>query len=152
MVAFEYGDFRIEAIAEMKRYDYKDANNIGRTRFDRTVSVTAQFGNFVIDNDFYELAMVKSTLNYFMQAYWKRSSKQAAKIELATSLEHNCGAQKLNLIAKQKNNIYSLEVSLIEGGLPSTGMYLSGREVIMLDIAISKAIALLMPETKLIND
>jgi hypothetical protein len=152
MVVFEYADFRIEAIAEMKRYDYKDANNIGRTRFDRTVSVTFQFDSFVIDNDFYELAMVKSTLNYFMQAYWKRRSKQEPRIVLATSLDHNYGAQKLNFTAKQKNDIPYLEFSLINGGLFSTSMYLSGQEVIMLDIAISKAISLMTPETVTIGN
>lgn len=147
MVKFEYRVIRIEATTEMKRINYKDANNVGRTRFDRNVHVIARFWNFVICNDLYEMAMVKSTLNYFMQAYWKRGSKQGTKIELATSLDHNDGSQKLNFAARQKNNIYSLEVSLMENAQPLAAIYLSGQEVIMLDIAISKAIALLMPQT-----
>lgn len=146
MVKFDYRGVRIEATVEMKRSDYKDANNVGSTRYDRNVFVVVQFWNFVICNDLYELAMVKSTLNYFKQAYWKRSTKQGAKIELATSLEHNDTVQKLKFIAKQKNNIYSLEVSLTGNGQQLESIYLSGQEVIMLDIAISKAISLLTPE------
>ncbi len=147
MVKFEYRGISIEAVIKMKRYDYKDANNIGKTRYDRNVFVMVNFWNFVICNDLYELAMVKSTLNYFMQAYWKRSSKQGTKIELSTSLERDDPMQKLKFIAKQKNNIYSLEVSLTEIDQPFKCIYLSGQEVIMLDIAISKAITLLTPQT-----
>lgn len=149
MVKFEHKGIKIEATVEMERYDYKDDNNVGRTRYDRNVSVRFCFSDFVICNDLYNLAMVKSALQYFMQAYWKRSTKQGAKIDLATSLEHykdNGSLQSLNLTAKQKNNIQSLEVSLTESGQQLAPIYLSAQEVIMLDIAISKAIALLMPE------
>jgi hypothetical protein len=137
----------------MERYDYKDANNIGRTRFDRNVFVRVRFWGFVIYNDLYELAMVKSTLNYFMQAYWKRSRKQGIKIELATSLEHqdNGSIKSLNLIAKQKNNESSIEVSLAENGNRLGCIYLNAQEVIMLDIAIAKAIALLTPQAVYID-
>lgn len=147
MVKFDYYGISIEATVEMKRHDYKDANNVGRTRFDRNVFVIVQFWNFVITNDLYELALVKSSLNYFMQAYWKRGSKLGNKIELATSLEHNDTMQKLSFIAKQKNNKYSLEVSLTENSQQCECIYLSGQEVILLDVAFSKAIALLMPQT-----
>jgi len=58
----------------------------------------------------------------------------------------NGSPQSLNLSAKQKKNIQSLEVSLTENGQRVSGEYLSGQEVIMLDIAISKAIALLAPQ------
>jgi len=147
MIKLDYRGIRIEATAEMKRSDYRDSNNVGRTRFDRNVHVMVHFWNFVICNDLYELALIKSTLNYFMQAYWKRSSKQGTKIELATSLEHNDTMQKLNFTARQRNNIYSLEVSLMENDQPLEDIYLSGQEVILLDVAIAKAITLLMPQT-----
>jgi len=153
MFKFEFKDIWIEARGEMERYDYEDSTNHYRSHYNRNTVVTVNFWNFVICNDLYELAMVKSALNYFMQAYWKRSTKQGAKIELATSLEHGVDdtLQKLNLIAKQKNNVYSLEVSLTDIKHQFAPIYLSGQEVIMLDIAISKAINILTPEAVYID-
>ena len=55
--------------------------------------------------------------------------------------------QSLCLVARQKNSIHSLEIILIENGKTANNIYLSGQEVIMLDIAIGKAINLLSPET-----
>ncbi len=55
--------------------------------------------------------------------------------------------QSLYLVARQKNGIHYLEISLIEKGKTANNIYLSGQEVIMLDIAIGKAINLLTPET-----
>jgi hypothetical protein len=150
MFKFSFKDIRIEATVNIQQQVFTMGSK-GHVTRETTVSV--RFWNFVITDNLYELAMIKSTMNYFMQAYWKRSTKQGTKIEmLATSIEHNYGAQKLNFTPRQKNSIHSLEVSLIDGGLPSTSMYLSAQDVIMLDIAISKAIALLTPEAKLIND
>lgn len=152
MIEFDYKGIRISATAEISRLDFKDANNVNRTRFNRNVKVRVSFWSFDIDDDLYELAVVKSTLNYFMQSFWKRSSKMGTKIELATSLEHQFPEQKLSLIARQKNNKHSLEVSLTENGQQCECIYLSGQEAILIDIAISKAIALLMPQTLEIND
>ena len=149
MVKFYYRDIKVEAIVKMTRYDYRDANNVGRTRFDRNVYVTVAFWDFVIENNLDELALIKSTLNYYMQCYWKRSSKQGQKIDLATTLEHNDKMQKLNLIARQKNNKHSLEVSLTENNQQINCVYFSGQEVIMIEIAISKVIALLMPDVEI---
>ena len=147
MVKFYYRDIKVEAIVKMTRDDYRDANNVGRTRFYRNVKVRVSFWNFCIDDDLCELAMVKSSLSYYMQAFWKRSSKQGSKIELATALEHQFPKQTLGLTARQKNNKHSLEVNLVENGLQSECMYLTAQEVILLDVAISKAIALLTPQT-----
>jgi len=148
MIQFEFKGIKFEATVEMERYDFRDNGGHYKTRFNRKASVMIHFWDFVIDNNLYELAMVKSTLNYFMQAYWKRSTKQGTKIELATSLEHkdDDSLQSLSLIAKQKNQIHSLEISLTENGNRSACIYLSAQEVIMLDIAIGKAIALLTPQ------
>jgi len=149
MVDFEFKGIRVNATGELERYDYKDAGNRGQTRFNRNMVVTVGFWDFVIVNDLYELAMVKSTLSYFMQAYWKRSSKTGSKIELATVLFHDdeFNPQALNMIARQKNGIQSLEISVADNGMPAGEVYLSAQEVIMLDIAIGKAINLLSPET-----
>jgi hypothetical protein len=149
MVNFEFKDIRVEVTVNMERHDYKDTTGHYRSHYRREAVVNVNFWDFVICNNLYELALVKSTLNYFMQAYWKRSSKQGTKIELSTSLEHGdfLTLQILNLIAKQKNNVYSLEVSLTNNGQLLAPIYLSAQEVIMLDIAISKAINFLTPQT-----
>ena len=152
MIEFDYKGVRISATAEMCRHDFRDANNIGRTRFNRNVKVRVSFWSFDIYDDLYELSMVKSTLTYFMQAFWKRSSKLGAKIELATSLEHQFPKQTLSFIARQKNNNHSLEITLTENAQQIDCVYFSGQEVIMLDVGISKVIALLMPQTLEIND
>ncbi len=149
MVDFEFKGICVNATAEISWRELKDSGGHHLNRFDRNTSVKVSFWDFVIYNDFYELAMVKSSLNYFMQAYWKRSSKAGSKIELATALKHDFGEQQqsLYLVIRQKNSIHSLEISLIENGKTASTIYLSGQEVIMLDIAIGKAINLLTPET-----
>ena len=148
MIEFNFKGISVSATVEMKRYDYRDNGGHYKTRFNRNTLVKANFWGFVIDNDLYELAMVKSSLNYFMQAYWKRSSKAGSKIELVTVLKRNNGGnpQALYLVARQKDGIQSLEISLVEKGAPAGKIYLNGQEVIMLDIAIGKAINLLSPE------
>jgi hypothetical protein len=147
VIDFEFKGICVNATVEIARREFRDSQGHHLNRFDRNTRVKVSFWNFVIDNDLYQLAMVKSTLNYFMQAYWKRSSKAGSKIELATALEHDdvFNLQSLNLIARQKNGIQYLEVSVAEDGNPAGEVYLSAKEVIMLDIAISKAINLLTP-------
>ena len=149
MVDFEFNGICVNATAEISWRELKDSGGHHVNRFDRNTNVKVSFWDFVIFNDLFELAMVKSTLSYFMQAYWKRSSKAGSKIELATVLFHDddFNPQALNMIAKQKNGIQSLEVSVADNGILSGEVYLSAQEVIMLDIAIGKAINLLSPET-----
>ncbi len=149
MVDFEFKGICVNATAEISWRELKDSGGHHVNRFDRNTCVKVSFWDFVIFNDLFELAMVKSTLSYFMQAYWKRSSKAGSKIELATVLFHDddFNPQALNMIARQKNGIQSLEVSVADNGKPAGEVYLSAQEVIMLDIAIGKAINLLSPET-----
>ena len=153
MIEFNFKGISVSATVEMERYDYRDNGGHYKTRFNRNTLVRANFWGFVIDNDLYELAMVKSSLNYFMQAYWKRTSKAGSKIELVTMLKRYNGGnqQALYLVARQKDGIHSLEISLVEKGAPSGKIYLNGQEVIMLDIAIGKAINLLTPDYKIIE-
>ncbi|MDD2366090.1 MAG: hypothetical protein PHN84_07995 [Desulfuromonadaceae bacterium] len=149
MVDFEFKGIKVEVTVEIQRHECRDSRGHYKSHFSRNANVTADFWDFVIFNDLYELATVKSTLNYFMQAYWKRSSKAGSKIELASALKHDYGEhpQSLYLVARQKNGIHYLEISLTENGKTANNIYLSGQEVIMLDIAIGKAINLLTPET-----
>lgn len=153
MIEFNFKGISVSATVEMERYDYRDNGGHYKTRFNRNTLVKASFWGFAIDNDLYELATVKSSLNYFMQAYWKRSSKAGSKIELVTALKRNKGGnpQALYLVARQKDGIHSLEISLVEKGAPTGKIYLNGQEVIMLDIAIGKAINLLTPTCQLME-
>lgn len=154
MIDFNLHGIRVSARALVTRREFRDKGGHYLNRFDREISVHVQFWGFVIGNDLSELATVKSTLNYFMQAYWKRSSRAGSKIELATALFHDddFNPQALNMIARQKNSIQSLEISVADNGMPAGEIYLSAQEVIMLDIAIGKAISLLAPETVYVTD
>lgn len=149
MIDFNLHGIRVSAQALVTHREFRDKGGHYLNRFDRNVNVCVQFWDFVIGNDLSELAMVKSTLNYFMQAYWKRSSKAGSKIELATEIFRGDGynARSLTLVARQKNGIQSLKVSVANDGTIAGNAYLSAQEVIMLDIAIGKAINLLSPET-----
>jgi hypothetical protein len=153
MVEFDFKGIKVVATVVIDRQEYKDSNYKAQTRFNRDVVASVGFWNFNIVNDLYDFAFVKSTLNYFMQCYWKRTSKEGSKIDLATALEHGDDRppyvinQSLNMVARQKDKKHFLEISLTENGKPAGKVYLSGREVIMLDIAISKAIHLLSPRT-----
>jgi hypothetical protein len=151
MIEYDYKGIKVEATVEMEQHDYVDAGGHCRARFDRNTKVVVQFWSFTIDGSLTELTYIKSILNYFMQCYWKRTSKEGSRIELAKMI-HHCDKnhfglqQSLNLIARQKNKKHYLELSMFENGEPVGEVYLDGQEVIMLDIAIGKATSLLTPK------
>lgn len=148
---FNFKGITVAATVEMGQHDYRDADNRRRTRFERDVRVQVRFWDFTIENgDLCELAFVRSTLNYFMQAYWKRSSNQGGRIDLAKTLHHENprgGRQSLYFVARQKNKQNFLHICMTQNGATANEVYLDGQEVIMLDIAIGKAISLLPPRT-----
>jgi hypothetical protein len=89
-----------------------------------------------------------SILHYFMQAYWKRSSKEGSRIELAKVLsrkDYKGNQEALFFVARQKDKMNYLQISLAKKGETVKEQYLDGQEVIMLDIALGKAINLLTP-------
>jgi hypothetical protein len=149
MLKFDYKGIRIDAVYEMEQRTYRDHEDRKKTRFERNVRVDVQFWNFFIrDGKLHELAFVKSTLQYFMQAYWKRSSKEGSKIDLAKALHRNeflMVPQSLYFTARQKDKQHYLHICLQQDGDVVNESYLDGQEVIMLDIAIGKAISLLAP-------
>lgn len=152
MIEFNLKGIRIEARVHVARQDYRDAGGHYRSRFDREVKVVARFWDFTINGDLTEFAFVKSTLNYFMHAYWKRSGKEASKIDLAKVLQHqspHAGRQSLYFVGRQKEKKRFLHVCLQQTGTKNTECYLDGQEVIMLDIALGKAINLLAPATSI---
>jgi hypothetical protein len=150
-VEFEFKGIRVAATVEIGQSDYKDADNRLRTRFERAVRVHVRFWDFFLENgNLQEFAFVKSTLNYFMQAYWKRSSKEGGRIELVKALHHENprdGRQALYFSARQKNKKNFLHICLTQNGATVDEVYLDGQEVIMLDVAIGRAISLLPPRT-----
>ncbi len=147
MIEFEYKGIRVEVKTEIRQHTFSIGSKM---HINRHNTVSVHFWDFVICDNLYELAVVRSSLNYFMQCYWKRGTKEGIKIDLNTSLEHfdNFGLpQKLKLISRQKNNRYNLEVSIADGfDQQSQCMYLNVQEVNLLDIAFAKAISLLVPE------
>lgn len=86
-----------------------------------------------------------------MQAYWKRSTKEGSRIALDETLTHIVVEEKyttstLRFNARQKNKINCLYICQENNRGEKVGeIYLSGREVIMLDVAIGKAINMLSP-------
>lgn len=148
---FEFKGITISATVEMEQHDYQDADKRWRTRFERDVRVHVEFWDFSLwYGNLQELAFVKSILNYFMQAYWRRSSKQGDQIDLDKALHREtsyAGRQALYFVARQKNKKHFLQICLEQDGETVNEVYLDGQEVIMLDVAIGKAISLLPPKT-----
>lgn len=135
----------------MRQHDYLISETEVRSRHDKEVSLNVRFWEFVIDDNLHELAFAKSILHYFMQAFWKRSSKDGSRIDLAKSLcrqgpDH--GRQSLTFVARQKDNKNFLHIALLQDKVMINECYLDGQEVIMLDIVLAKAINLLMPEMR----
>ena len=147
MVRFDFRGITISASVYMIERSYKDSGR-SRIRFDRDVTVDVSFWDYDFrDGDLYELTFVKSILQYFMQAFWKRSSKQGSRIELDKIISHkdHHGQQEtLCFVARQKDKKNYLHISLVKGETVKEE-YLDGQEVIMLDIALGKAINLLTP-------
>ncbi|WP_319586540.1 hypothetical protein [uncultured Desulfobulbus sp.] len=154
MIVFELGAIKVEIRAELERSEYKDANNRKRTHFERKVKTLVKFWDFPVRGNLQELSLIKSSLIYFMQGYWKRSGKEASKIDLATEIiRHHpngtCGngseTQILNFAARQKNKKSFLHISLQRNGSIVNEVYFNGQEVLMLDVAIGKGINFLTP-------
>jgi hypothetical protein len=149
LINFDYKGIRIEATANNQQIDYKDAGYRHRTRIERDVQVFVHFWDFVIWNgNLQELAFVKSCLQYFMHGYWKRTSKEMSKIDLAKCLHHEDtreGRLSLYFIARQKDKKHYLQVCLQLAGKTVNEIYIDGQEALMLDIALGKAINLLTP-------
>lgn len=150
MINFDYKGIRIEATADNQQINYKDAGNRHRTRFEREVMVFIHFWDFTIWNgNLQEMAFVKSCLQYFMQGYWKRATKEGSRIDLAKALHQEDakeGRLSLYFVARQKNKTHYLQICLQRAGKTVNELYIDGQEVIMLDIALSKAINLLTPD------
>lgn len=149
MINFDYKGIRVEVTVDNLQVEYMDAGKHHRTRFERDVRVFVHFWDFVIWNgNLQELAFVKSCLQYFMQGYWKRATKEGSKIDLTKFLQKEDsreGRLSLYFVARQKDKKHYLQICLQCAGKTVNEIYIDGQEAIMLDIALSKAINLLTP-------
>src|SRR3989339_166720 len=148
MIEFELDGIRIEIGVEMERHDYKDANCRGRTRFERRVTIYAGFWNFPVRGNMQELSYIIASLTYFMLGYWRRPGNDGGRIDLVKKIERNSECEDnriLYFVARQKNKRNFLQICLEENGVITNQVYLDGQEVLMLDLAIGKAIHLLTP-------
>jgi hypothetical protein len=147
MIKFNFKGIEISAIFEMEQHHYKDFDNRQKIRFEKKVHVFVKFWDYKLwDENLQEFAFIKSTLQSFMHA----CKKEGRKITLAKYLRRNdqhWGDLTLWFVARQKNNQYFLQVCLQKAGNTINEIFLDGQEVLMLDIAIGKAIGLLSPES-----
>lgn len=151
MINFNLKGISLVATVEMLRISYKDAKNDKRTRFEREIKVAVHFWEFSIIGNLQELAFVKSALQGYMLSYWKRPERDESKIDFAKTLDrddvhYGCFWQSLSFVARQQAFKYYLHISVLSSGNTQGEAYLDGQEVMMLDIAINKAISLLSPE------
>ena len=120
--------------------EYRDTNNVGRTRFDKQLNVHVSINSFTfISGDLTELCFAKSCVQFFVQSSWRSKTKKGlSKIELVESLDHEDG--ELWFFARQKDQKNYLQiVSYIKETGKQEIIYLSVRESMMLDMALGKA-------------
>ena len=151
MIEFKYDGIEIEVYNRPEAQEYEVGENKTRIRHSRNAFVSVKFWDFVIkDGNLYELAFVKSVCSFFMQAYWKRSTKEGNRINLCETIKHEIAGRDfksstLNFAARQKDKIIYLHICQKNDEAVAGEIYLTGREVIMLDVAVGKAINMLTP-------
>lgn len=149
MISFEYRGIRVQATIEEKLREYNDPRRGRSKKLERYTDISVDFWDYAIRQErFTQLAFIKSIFQYYMQCYWKRSSKQGNKIYLNKAIKQMDlykGEVMLSFAAKQKNSQYSLMLSVAHNGQVQREVYFDTQEVIMLYDAISKAINLLGP-------
>ena len=150
MLEFKMDGIKVEIEAELKRHEYTDSNYQKHSRFERKMEIRVMFWEFIISGNLQDLSLIKSSLTYFMQGYWKRSGAEASRIGLNTNIfeYHSDYVWNLNFSDRQKGKKSSLRVYLEKNGLMQHEMYLDGQQVLMLDVAISKALYFVSPKIK----
>jgi hypothetical protein len=149
MLEFELHDIKVEIMTELEHHEYTDENRYKHSRFERKTKIRLLFWGFFVWGNLQDLALIKSSLSYFMQGYWKRSGKEASKIDLATAISLppiDGKFRTVNFAARQKYKKNFLHVSLEKDGLIQHELYLDGQQVLMLDVAIGKALSFLSPK------
>ena len=146
---FKYKGISVEATSDQVGISYKEDDEKSPLRHERCVNVTVIFWEFTSWNkNLFELSFIKSSLNYFIQCFWKRSGKDGGKIDLEKVLnqtDFQDNQLSLHFSGKQKNSINYLHIYLIKNEAKVGECYFDIHEVTMIDIAIGKAISLLQP-------
>jgi len=121
--------------------EYKDANNIGRTRFEKQQEVSVSIAGFEFNNgNLTEMCFARSCVQFFVQSSWRCKTKNGlTRIDLEEYLDH--GKEALFFVARQKNNKHYLQVTrYVSETEEHDGTHLSVRQAMMLDQALGKAI------------
>jgi len=140
---------KVEIEAELERHEYTDSNRYKHSRFERKMEIRVMFWELIILGNLQDLSLIKSSLTYFMQGYWKRSGAEASRIGLNTNIFKYQSLDyiwNLNFSDRQKDKKSFLRVCLEKNGLMQHQMYLDGQQVLMLDIAIGKVLSFLSPK------
>ncbi len=140
---------KVEIETELKHHEYTDSNYHKHSRFERKMEIRVMFWELITLGNLQDLSLIKSSLTYFMQGYWKRSGAEASRIGLNTNIfkYHSLDyAWLLNFSDRQKDKKSSLRVRLEKNGRMQHEIYLDGQQVLMLDVAISKALYFLSPK------
>jgi hypothetical protein len=149
MLKFELDGIKITITDTLVSHEYIDpTSRQKRLRFESKKDVEIAFWHFIIPGNLQDFSLIKSTLSYFMQGYWKRSGKEASNINLDTNIMRDCARAStflLNFSSRQKDKKNYLRVTLNENGLELHKIHLDGQQVLMLDVAIYKALHYLSP-------
>ena len=151
MIDFDFNGIRVVAATETNMFDYIDVRKGNSTRHEKDTIVAVHFWTFSINNgDLLGMAFVRSTLQYYMNRFWRHKPKKRIKIEFEKKLrrENELGLkQSLCFLSYLKENEHYLRVSVQSGGNTIGEVFMDGQEVLMLDIALGKAIGLLTPNS-----
>ncbi|MBN1451026.1 MAG: hypothetical protein JW963_08430 [Anaerolineales bacterium] len=148
MINFSHKNIRIYAQVEVSEVEFRDAFNSRRSRTERHTIVSAEFFDFVLTNrDFTDLVFVKSAIQFYLQKYWRSFSKKGvSSIKFEKFLTKEVYQQELWFVARQKNNENYLQVFFRDTARQIEDcVYLDGHEIVMLDIALAKALNLVSP-------
>jgi hypothetical protein len=151
MIEFKYDGIEIEICNKPEPYKFETAESKPRIGYNKNTVVSVKFWEFIIeDGNLYELARVNSWCYYFMQSFWKRSSKEGNKILLSKTLTHEIDGGKyssstLSFDAVVGDKTNKLRIRQENDGKKIGEVFLLIDEVKMLDVVIGKCINMLSP-------
>ena len=152
-LSYETGAISVEISSLLKEYDYKDASKREKTRFDRQMKIVVRFWDFYSQNNLHELAVIKGTLSYVSHGYWKRSGKEAYRLNIDQEIKHESPHRYgglpdiwvLRFADRQKNKVNFLHISLHKNETLDEEIYLDIQDALILEAAVSKAMQMLSP-------
>jgi len=148
VIELDCGAIYMKAFDRLENRSYRDENGNNRNRTEWRIDVYVRIFDYVITNQhFGDLVRLKSALQFFIQNYWRKSSKKGlSRIKLNVEMTRPKFDQILSLIARQKNNEHYLQITYkdVEEGIEKS-VYLDGQEAIMIDTALGKMINLTSP-------